>query len=114
MKQTAVTIMTWIAYILEWQKQSKAKILGPRDMFAHDTKFVLFLRSCFMYTEHVNNSATYWLDTPRPEPMTADEAKLFITPLLKLKESEFNDLCRFAEVTPEEVYKFLKRINTGE
>lgn len=114
MKQTATTIITWIAYVLEWQKTNKQKIIGARDLFAHDTKFILFLRACFMWNERANGSTCVWLDTAGREPMTKEQQNEFILPLMKLTSSELNDLCRFAEIAPEEVAKFVGRLNVGE
>jgi hypothetical protein len=100
MKQTVVSVMAWIAYVIEWQRQSNQKIVGPRDLFAHDTKFVTFLRACFMWNERVCGSTTVWLNTARPEPMTDAEQLEFILPLAALSEAEFDQLCRHAGLEP--------------
>ena len=114
MKQTAVTVMTWIAYVIEWQRQSKAKIIQPRDMFAHDTQFVSFLRACFMYSDHTDNSTTYWLDTARREPMTREEQNKWILPLMKLTDVELLSLCKMAEVEEGKITKFIAKLNVGK
>lgn len=112
MKQTAVTVMYYIAYIIEWRKANgNQKIIGARDIFAHDTKFITFLRACFKWNERDNGSTCIWLDTPRPEPLTEAEELEFIKPLAELQQWELEDLCRFAEVTPENVKSFIANIN---
>jgi len=112
MKQTPVTLITWLAYIIEWRKLNKQKIITKHDLFAHDTKFVLFLRALFMYNERENGSTCVWLDTPRPEPITAAEAREFVLPLYDLTDDDLHDLCRLAGIEVKDVYRILVNIKT--
>jgi len=111
MKQTPVTIMTWIAYVQYWSKTTKQIIISPRDKFAHDTKFILFLRACFLWSERENGSTCVWLDSQGRDPMTEADYNEFIQPLVKLNEAQLYLLCQFADITPEDVSKFIAKLN---
>ncbi len=60
------------------------------------------------------NTINIWLNTARKTVMTRDEEHEFITPIATLPPTDLAALCRMAEIAPEELNKFLGKLNYGK
>ena len=112
MKQTAVTIMAMIAYVIDLQKTgNKTLILKMSDKWLHESGLFQFLTAIFDYNGREKDSVVVWLDNSNAAVMPEDLQRKYILPLTALPQAEMEILCKRAGITLEELYKFMSKIN---